>query len=60
MITIVKSGKNKEQRSTTCEKCGCEFLFDRSDCYWSRPLLTYIVTCPECENEIWLGDIYED
>lgn len=58
MISVIKSGKNKEVRETTCDRCGCQFSFNRDDCYWNRALLSYIVRCPECNEEISLGDIF--
>ena len=60
MINIIKSGKNKEIKETTCDKCNCQFSFSREDCYWDRALLSYIVECPECNQKISLGDIFED
>lgn len=59
MITILEHGKMKETKTTICDKCECKFSFTREDCYWHRPCLTYIVTCPECNNEIYLDDIYD-
>ena len=58
-INIIEHGNREEPHEVTCEEYGCRFTHTREDCYWSRPLLTYIVHCPECNNEIWLGDIYE-
>lgn len=61
MKTVIEHGKCKDKipKETTCDNCGCKFTFTREDCYWSRPLLTYITSCPECDKEIWLGDIYD-
>lgn len=59
MITILEHGKIMEVRTATCDVCGCKFSFTRGDCYWDRPCLTYVVKCPECEHEVWLGDIYD-
>ena len=36
MINIIKSGKNKEIKEVTCDRCNCEFSFSREDCYWDR------------------------
>ena len=59
MKQVIKNGVYKERKEATCDECGCVFSFEREDCYWSSPLLTYITSCPECEKEIWLGDIYD-
>lgn len=56
---IVTKHGNFTQREGKCDRCGCEFLFERKDCYWDSPKLTYILECPECGNEIWLGDIFD-
>jgi hypothetical protein len=58
MKEIIRPGKNGDPHETECE-CGCKFRFTREDCWWSRPLLTYIVTCPECDKECLVGDIYD-
>ena len=58
MITILEHGKMEEVKVTTCDRCGCKFSFTRKDCYWNSPCLTYIIECPECKNELFLGDIY--
>lgn len=60
MITILEHGKMGETKTTVCDKCGCKFSFTRDDCYWYRPLLTYIVDCPECKNEIYLENIFDE
>lgn len=61
MKQIIKHGTCKDMvpQNATCDKCGCEFTFTREDCYWDRPLLTYITTCPECGEDIQVGDIYD-
>lgn len=58
---VIKHGKNVngDPHETTCNSCGCKFKFEREDCYWDRPLLTYIVECPECGEDCWVGDIYD-
>lgn len=59
MITIIEHGKKEEPKIVTCDECDCKFSFTREDCWWNRPCLTYKVRCPECGNELWLGDIYD-
>lgn len=61
MIQITKHGNNKdkESRQGRCSECGCEFTYTREDCYWDRPLLSYILECPECGKKVLLGDIFE-
>ena len=60
MITILEHGKMKKARTAACDRCGCKFSFTREDCYWDRICWDYVVDCPECENEIHLGDIYHN
>ena len=62
MIQVIKHGDKSEPKPKTgeCMNCGCVFTYTREDCYWDRPLLTYIVTCPECGNDIWLGDVFDE
>ena len=62
MIEIIKHGKilNNEPKEGKCDVCGCEFRYTREDCYWSRPILTYILKCPECGNNVWLGDVFDE
>lgn len=61
MINVIKHGNCKDNipQHTECDNCKCEFTFTREDCYWDRPLLTYIVKCPECGEDVWVGDIYD-
>ena len=60
-IEIIEHGNQNpnEKHEAECWTCKCKFLFQREDCYWSRPLLSYIVTCPECGKEVEVGDIFE-
>ena len=62
MIQVTKHGNSnkKEPKEGKCDKCGCEFTYTREDCYGSRPILMYILKCPECGNEIWLGDVFDE
>ena len=62
MIEVTKHGNNNQvaPREGRCDKCGCEFTYTREDCYWSRPLLTYILICPECREKVWLGDVFDE
>ena len=61
MIEVIKHGNNNlhATRDGKCDSCGCEFKYTRNDCYWSRPLLSYILTCPECDNKVMLGDVFD-
>lgn len=62
MITVTKHGdKDPNQlREGKCYECGCEFTYTRDDCYWNRPLLSYILTCPECKKDVQLGDVFDE
>ena len=59
MIEVIKHGKLAEKHDATCPQCDCKFLFQREDVYWSRPLVEYIVMCPECGKEFGVGDIFD-
>lgn len=62
MIEVTKHGNNNKNapREGCCDKCGCEFTYTREDCFWDRPLLTYMLKCPECGEYVWLGDVFDD
>jgi len=62
MKNITKHGNQNpdEIHEARCLNCGCEFTFQREDCYWYRPICEYVTTCPECGKDVWVGDIFEN
>lgn len=64
MIHIIEEGQtdywpDNKPHAAECDECHCRFTHTREDCWWSSPLLTYIVKCPYCGNDVWVGDIYK-
>lgn len=57
MVEIIKHGKNKSIRYTTCMYCDCIFSYTKDDCWWDRPLCEHRIDCPECGKTIGLGDL---
>lgn len=63
MIEIIKPGnpqKANEPNQVLCNNCDCEFTHTREDCWWNSAVLSYIVSCPNCGKDIYIGDIYEE
>lgn len=55
MIKIIKDGKRYELR-TTCESCGCEFIYENEDIIEEYPDNPYdyskVVKCPCCKRNV--------
>lgn len=57
MITIIKSGTYGKRHQARCSRCGCVFSFEREDVCWSRPVLEHYLTCPDCYDIVYVGDL---
>lgn len=58
MITVIKQG-NQLPKEGECDSCGCKFMYEREDCYWYGPFLSYILMCPNCGKKVLLGDVFD-
>ena len=64
MIEIIEHGDKAKShiqpREGECDNCHCKFTYTRDDCYWYGTLMSFILRCPECGKDVWLGDVFDD
>ena len=64
MIKIIKNGIDPSRKMyvTTCDECGCEFMFSKSDTEKSCIeddiyCFAYTVKCPCCGETLYMGSL---
>lgn len=60
MIRVIKPGRldSEREHTTACDKCHCEFSFQRKDAKFhsdQRDGDAITIKCPECGYEVWIS-----